>query len=111
MPLEEDIDAEPSLNGRVGRRFRISVAHLAIALGWALKRSCKGCAQRLFTAARWLVPEAQRFLVYRSGWLDNHHWRIGTLLSHRQSHKIAAGFLIVPILLASFDLATHGRPQ
>jgi hypothetical protein len=25
------------------------LANLAIALGWALKHSCKGCAHRLFT--------------------------------------------------------------
>ena len=105
MPLAEEIDAEPSANGQVRRRFRVFLANLAIALGWTLKRSCKGCAHRLFTTARWLVPEAQRFLVHRSG--DNHHWRISILLGHEQSRRVAAGFLIVLVLLGSLDLATR----
>ena len=105
MPPAEEIDAEPSANGQVLRRFRVFLANLAIALGWALKRSCKGCAHRLFTTARWLVPEAQRFLVHRSG--DNHHWRISILLGHEQSRRVAAGFLIVLVLLRSLDLATR----
>jgi hypothetical protein len=105
MPLAENIDAEHSANGQVRRRFRIFLANVAIALGWALKRSCKGCAHRLFATARWLVPDVQRFLVYRPG--DNHHWRIGTFLSRRQSHRVAAGFLIVMVLLGVLDLATR----
>lgn len=39
--------------------FRIVLANRLIALGWALK-GCKPCAHRLFSAARWLVPEARR---------------------------------------------------
>jgi hypothetical protein len=106
MPREEHIEAEPSPRGGVRRRLRICLANLAIALSWALKRSCKGCSHRLFTTARWLVPEVERFLVYRSG-LDDHPRRIGTLLSQRQSYRVAAGFLIVLVLLGSLDLATR----
>ncbi len=80
MPLEEDIETELSPGERARRQFRIFLANLAIALGWALKHSCKGCAHRLFTTARWLVPEAQRFLVCGSG-LDNRHRRMRTRLS------------------------------
>ena len=83
MPLEEDIQTETSPGQRARREFRLFLANLAIALGWALKHSCKGCAHRLFTTARWLVPEAQRFLVYGSG-LD-HHRRIGALLAHKEA--------------------------
>jgi len=104
MPFGEDIEAEPSPDERVRRRFRIFLANLAIALGWAIKRSCKGCAHRLFATARWLVPEAQRFLVCRSG-LDNDHRRTGTLLSPIQRYRVAAGFLIVLVLLGSLDRA------
>ena len=42
--------------------FRIFLANRLIALGWALK-GCKPCAHGLFGTARWLVPEARRFLV------------------------------------------------
>ena len=59
MTLEEYIEAEPSPSGQLRRRYRIFLANLAVALGWALKRSCKGCAHRLFATARWLVPEAE----------------------------------------------------
>jgi len=106
MPLEEDIETELSPGERARRQFRIFLANLAIALGWALKHSCKGCAHRLFTTARWLVPEAQRFLVCGSG-LDNRHRRMRTRLSLGQSHRIAAGFLIVLVLLGSLHLATR----
>ena len=50
---------------RSRRRLRLFLANRAIALAWALKGSCKPCAHWLFTTARWLVPEAQRFLVDR----------------------------------------------
>jgi hypothetical protein len=101
--VRKDIEAELSRGAPVQHRFRIFLANLAVALGWALKRSCKGCAHRLFTTARWLVPEAQRFLVYRYG-VDNHPWRMRTLLSHRRTNTVAAGFLIVLVLLGSLDL-------
>jgi hypothetical protein len=77
---EENIEAEPNPIGGaalvtqgignteiLSQRLRIFLANRAIALGWALKGACKPCAHRLFTAARWLVPEAQRYLVHRTG--------------------------------------------
>src|SRR4051794_11030860 len=80
MPPEEDIEAEPNPIGgspardqRISytevsrRRLRIFLANRAIALGWALKGSCRPCSHQLFTTARWLVPEAQGFLVDRTG--------------------------------------------
>jgi hypothetical protein len=94
-----------------GRRFRIFLANRVIALGWALRGSCKPCAQRLFASARWLVPEAKRFLVHYKG-SYNHPRRIfaadlGTLLRHMQSFRVAVGFLIVLLLLGSLELATR----
>jgi hypothetical protein len=82
------------------RQLRIFLANRAIALGWALKGSCKPCAHGLFTTARWLVPEAQRFLVHRTA--SQHRNRrifefavdLGSLLSRIQPH-VVAGFLIV----------------
>jgi Protein of unknown function (DUF2511) len=50
-----------------GHRFRIFLASRAIALAWELKGSCTGCAHSLFATAKWLVPEAERFLVLRTG--------------------------------------------
>jgi len=92
------------------RRLRIFLANRAIALGWALKDSCKPCANRLFTTARWLVPEAQRLLVHRTG-SHNRNQRIfefagnlGTLLSRMQPRAVMAGFLIVVVLVGSLDL-------
>ena len=97
----------------VSRRLRLFLANRLIALGWALKGSCKACAHRLFTTARWLVPEAQRFLVHHTG-SHNRSRRIfefagdlGTLLSRIQPLGVAAGFLIVLVLLGSLDLATR----
>ena len=91
------------------RRLRIFLANRAIALGWALKGFCKPCAHRLFTIARWLVPEAERFLLHRTG---SHNGRIAefaidlhTLLSRIQPLGVVAGFVIVLVLLGSLDLA------
>ena len=118
MPLEKAIERElsPALTQRIeisGSRFRIFLANRAIALGWALRGFCKPCAQRLFASARWLVPEAKRFLVHHKG-SDSHHRGIfkftadlGTLLPHMQSFRLAAGFLIVLLLLGSLELATR----
>jgi hypothetical protein len=113
MTLEEYIEAEPSPSGQLRRRSRIFLANLAVALGWALKRSCKGCAHRLFATARWLVPEAERFLVLHLP-SHNHPRRIsnfmgdlGVLLNHMRPLRIAAGFIIVLVLLASIDLVTR----
>jgi hypothetical protein len=93
----------------VSRRIRIFLANRLIALGWALKGSCKPCAQRLFNTAKRLVPEAQRFLVQRTV-SGNHNRRIFelavalcTLL--RIQPRVVAGCLIVLALLGSLDLA------
>jgi hypothetical protein len=122
---KEDIEAEPNPIGvaplvtqRISdievsrRRLRIFLANQAIALGWALKGSCKPCAHRLFTTARWLVPEAQRFLVHRTG-SHNRNRRIvefaivlGTLLRGIQP-RLVGGFLIVLAFVGSLDLATR----
>jgi hypothetical protein len=113
MTLEEYIQTEPSSSGQFQRRLRIFFANLAVALGWALKRSCKGCAHRLFATARWLVPEAERFLVLhlhshnRHRRMSNFMGDLGVLLSRMQALRIAAGFMIVLVLLASIDLVTR----
>jgi hypothetical protein len=113
MPLAENIDAEPGPKGQVRRRFRIFLANLTIVLGWALKRSCKAGAYWPVATARWLVPEAERFLVLRAA-SHNHHRRIfkfavylDTLLSQMQPFRVAAGGLIVLVLLGSLDLITR----
>ena len=123
MQPEEGIEAEPNPIGGAplvterisdievsSRRLRIFLANRAIALGWALKGSCKPCARRLFTTARWLVPEAQRFLVHRTG-SHNRNGRnfefavhLGRLLSRIQP-RIVGGFLIVLAFVGSLDLA------
>jgi hypothetical protein len=109
MPFEEGIETEPSPGGPVRRRIRIFLANLDVALGWALKLSCKGCAHRLFTTARWLVPEAQRFIVLRTGSHD-HDRRIlkfaanlSSLLNQLVPLKVVAGALIVLALLGSLE--------
>jgi hypothetical protein len=90
------------------RRLRMFLANRAIALGWVLKGFCKPCAQRLFTTARWLVPEVQRFLVHRTG-SHNRNFEfdaaLGTLLSRLQPRGVIAGILIVVIFLGSLDFA------
>ena len=106
MPVNQSIEVS-------GRQLRIVLANQAIALGWALRRSCKACARRLFACARWLVPEAQRFLVHRTG-SYNQHQRVlkfvpdlSSLLHRTQSLRVAAGLLIVLVLLGSLDLVTR----
>ena len=91
-------------------RLRTFLANRAIALGWALKGFCKPCAHRLFTTARWLVPEARRFLLHRTG-SHNRNRRIfefavylGRLLSRIPS-RVVGGFLIVSAFVGSLDLA------
>ena len=98
----------------VSRRLRLFLANRFIALGWGLKGSCKPCAHRLFTTARWLVPEAQRFLIQRTV-LPNRNRRtfefavaIATLLRGIPPHLVT-GLLIVLALLGSLDLATRTR--
>lgn len=82
------------------------LANRAIALGWALKGSCKTLAHRLFATARWLVPEAERFLVLRT---DNCHRSVFKVAaeSYILPLRVAAGALIVLVLLGSLDLATR----
>jgi hypothetical protein len=117
MPLEENIEAEtkrlagaPLATQRVSdievsrRRLRIFLANRAIALGWALKGSCKPCAHRLFTTARWLVPEAQRFLVHCTG-SHNRTRRIFEWLLSRIQPRVVGGFLIVLAFVGLLDLA------
>lgn len=103
MPVNRNIEDS-------GRPLRIFLANQAIALGWVLRGSCKACAHRLFACARWLVPEAQRFLVHRAG-SHNRYRRVlkfapdlSSLLHHIQSPRVAAGLLIVLVLLGSLDL-------
>jgi hypothetical protein len=98
----------------VSRRLRLFLANRLIALGWGLKGSCKPCAHRLFTTARWLVPEAQRFLIQRTV-SHNRNRRtfefavaLRTLLRGIPPH-VVAGLLIVLALLGSLDLATRTR--
>ena len=96
------------------RRLRLFLANRLIALGWGLEGSCKPCAQRLFTSARWLVPEAQRFLIQRTV-SHNRNRRtlefalaLRTLLNSIPS-RVVAGLLIVLAFLGSLDLATRTR--
>jgi hypothetical protein len=95
------------------RQFRIFLANWAIALGWVLRSSCKACAHRLFATARWLVPEAQRFLIRRTGSHYQHRQLLNfapdsvTLLQRIHPLRFAAGLLIVLVLLGSLDLATQ----
>jgi hypothetical protein len=92
------------------RRF---LANRAIDLGWALKGSCKPCAQRLFAIARWLVPEARRFLVLRTDSHDHHRRILGfaadlrTVLGQVVPVKVVAGALIVLALLGSLEVVTR----
>ena len=106
MPVNRNIEAS-------GRQLRIFLANQAIALGWVLRGSCKACAHRLFACARRLVPEAKRFFVHRTG-SHNQYRRVlkfapdlSSLLHRIQSLRIAAGLLIVLVLLGSLDLVTR----
>jgi hypothetical protein len=127
MPPEEDCEVETKPIGgeprcvtkrivgiEVSRTPRLFLANRLIALGWGLKGFCKPCAQRLFTSARWLVPEAQRFLIQRTV-SHNRNRRtldfavaLRTLLSSIPS-RVVAGLLIVLAFLGALDLATRTR--
>src|SRR5262245_61987732 len=105
MPVDRNIEDS-------GRQLRIFLANQAIALSWVLRDSCKACAHRLFGCARWLVPEAQRFLVHRTG-SHNQNRRLlkfapdlCSLLHRIPSLRVAAGLLIVLVLLGSLDFLT-----
>jgi hypothetical protein len=89
------------------------LANRLIGLGWGLKGFCKPCAQRLFTSARWLLPEAQRFLIQRTV-SNNRNTRtlefavaLPTLLGIPS--RVVAGLLIVLAFLGSLDLAMRTR--
>lgn len=86
------------------RRFRLFLAQRLIALGWALKGSCKPCAHRLFTTARWLVPEAQRFLIQRTV-SHNRNRRTFEWLLGRIQPRVLGGLLIVLAFVGLLDLA------
>jgi len=88
----------------VSKWLRIFLANRLIALGWALKGACRPCAHQLFTTARWLVPEAQRFLVQRTGSHNRNRQIIEWLLSRIQP-RVVGGFLIVLALVGLLDLA------
>lgn len=75
------------------KRTRIVLANFALSLGWALKGACKPCAHRLFITARWLVPEAQRFLLQRFSTQDRNQLSLRWLLALMQP-RIVAGFVI-----------------
>jgi len=86
------------------RRFRLFLTNRLIALGWALKGSCKPCAHRLFTTARWLVPEAQRFLIQRTV-SHNRNRRTFKWLLGRIRPRVVGGLLIVLAFVGLLDLA------
>ena len=91
MPFEGDIKALPSPIGQVRRRFRILLASQAIVLAWELKGSCKRCAHTLFAIAKWLAPEAERFLVLRRG-----------SYSHRRGRVIPVTLVFICFLVFGF---------
>jgi hypothetical protein len=86
------------------RRFRLFLANRLLALGWALKGSCKPCAHRLFATARWLVPEAQRFLIQRTVSHNRNRRTLEWLLGRIQP-RVVGGLLIVLAFVGLLDLA------
>ena len=86
------------------RRLRLFLANRLIALSWVLKGFCKPCTHRLFTTARWLVPEAQRFLIQRTV-SHNRNRRILEWLLGRIQPRVVGGLLIVLAFVGLLDLA------
>jgi hypothetical protein len=86
------------------KRLRIFLANRALTLGWALKGACKPCAHRLFATARWLVPEAQRFLLQRISAKNRNQLLFEWLLS-RIHPRIVAGLLIVLAFWGALNFA------
>ena len=86
------------------KRLRIFLASRALTLGWALKGACKPCAHRLFATARWLVPEAQRFLLQRISAKNRNQLLFEWLLS-RIHPRIVAGLLIVLAFWGALNFA------
>jgi hypothetical protein len=105
MPFEADIEVPLVL--QVRRQLRVFLANRAIALGWVLKDLCKPFAHRLFTAARWLAPEARRFLVHRTGWRHSHRriFEFTTDYSHLSRLRLVVSFLIVLAFVVLLDFA------
>jgi hypothetical protein len=105
MPFEADIEVPLVL--QVRRQLRVFLANRAIALGWVLKDFCKPFAHRLFTAARWLAPEARRFLVHRTGWRHRHRriFEFTTDYSHLSRLRLVVSFLIVLAFVVLLDFA------
>jgi hypothetical protein len=88
----------------VSKRIRILLANFALFFGWALKGACKPCAHRLFIAARWLVPEAQRFLLRRFSTQDRNRLSLKWLLALTQP-RILAGFVVALAFWAALNFA------
>jgi hypothetical protein len=112
MPFEADIEVPLVLQrirdiDVVRRQLRVFLANRAIALGWVLKDFCKPFAHRLFTAARWLAPEARRFLVHRTGWRHRHRriFEFTTDNSHLSRLRLVVSFLIVLAFVVLLDFA------
>ena len=105
MPFEADIEVPLVL--QVRRQLRVFLANRALALGWVLKDFCKPFAHRLFTAARWLAPEARRFLVHRTGWRHRHRriFEFTTDNSHLSRLRLVVSFLIVLAFVVLLDFA------
>ena len=87
----------------VSKRLRIFAANWLIALGWTLKGCCKPCAHWLFTTARWLVPEAQRFFIQCKG-SNTRNRRLFEWLLNRVQPRVV-GLLIVLAFMGLLDLA------
>ena len=76
---------------RIGHRFRILLASQAIALAWEVKGSCQRCVHSLFATAKWLAPEADRFLVLRK---DSY--------GHRRGRVISVTLVLISCLIFGF---------
>jgi hypothetical protein len=87
----------------VSKRLRIFAANWLIALGWTLKGCCKPCAHWLFTTARWLVPEVQRFFIQCKG-SNTRNRRLFEWLLNRVQPRVV-GLLIVLAFMGLLDLA------
>jgi hypothetical protein len=44
---------------------QLYLANRLVDVAWMFKSFCKPCSQRLLAAARWLVPEAERYFIVR----------------------------------------------
>jgi hypothetical protein len=45
---------------------QLYLANRLVEIAWLVKGFCKPCSQRLVAAARWLVPEAERYFIIRT---------------------------------------------